>query len=403
MKKIVIVGGGQAAASLAVKLRSESFNCSISIICKEPHPPYQRPPLSKKYLLGELSIDRLYLRPKSFYREQNIHLYLGKTVTRIDRKNKQVHFDNSALDYDDLALTIGSQPRLLPEGFGGHLEKVFALRGLADVAKLAPEFKFGQKVLIIGGGYIGLEAAAVAAQSGLDVTVVEMAERILQRVSAPQTSNFFRKLHQSHRVQIKEGVALKRLKGNHDVVSSAIFSDGTEVDIDFAIVGIGIHPVTDIAEDAGLECSNGISVNQMGQTSDPAIWAAGDCCSFPYNGGRLRLESVPHAIDQGELVARNITGAQLAYCPNPWFWSDQYDIKLQIAGLNNGFNQVVTRPTNKNTVSFWYYKDEQLIAVDAMNDPRAYMVGKRLIDAGKTAPKDFIKDVSFELKNLLRT
>ena len=403
MRKIVIVGGGQAAASLAIKLRGEHFKGSIDIVCKEPHPPYQRPPLSKKYLLGELSIDRLYLRPKNFYLENNISLYLGKEVTQIDRENKRIYFNGGVLDYDDLALTIGSQPRLLPEDIGGQLGKVFAIRDLADVDRLAPEFKSGQRLLVIGGGYIGLEAAAVAAQKGLNVTLVEMAERILQRVAAPQTAAYFRMLHQSHCVDVKEGVGLKRLKGKNAVVSSAVLSDGTELDVDFAIVGVGIYPVTDIAEAAGLVCSNGIEVDQMGKTSDPAIWAAGDCCSFPFNGGRLRLESVPHAIDQAEIIAQNILGARLLYNPKPWFWSDQYDVKLQITGLSEGFNQVIARQTNAKSVSFWYYKDDRLIAVDAMNDPRSYMVGKRLIEAGKTASAKFITDLSFDLKNLLRT
>ena len=403
MRKIVIVGGGQAAASLAIKLRGEHFKGSIDIVCKEPHPPYQRPPLSKKYLLGELSIDRLYLRPKNFYLENNISLYLGKEVTQIDRENKRIYFNGGVLDYDDLALTIGSQPRLLPEDIGGQLGKVFAIRDLADVDRLAPEFKSGQRLLVIGGGYIGLEAAAVAAQKGLNVTLVEMAERILQRVAAPQTAAYFRMLHQSHCVDVKEGVGLKRLKGKNAEVSSAVLSDGTELDVDFAIVGVGIYPVTDIAEAAGLVCSNGIEVDQMGKTSDPAIWAAGDCCSFPFNGGRLRLESVPHAIDQAEIIAQNILGARLLYNPKPWFWSDQYDVKLQITGLSEGFNQVIARQTNAKSVSFWYYKDDRLIAVDAMNDPRSYMVGKRLIEAGKTASAKCITDLSFDLKNLLRT
>ena len=402
MKKVVIVGGGQAAASLAAKLRSEKFAGSIAMVCKEAHPPYQRPPLSKKYLLGELSLDRLYLRPVSFYEDQDITLYLGKTVDLIDPSKKQVMFGDDSLEYDDLVLALGSEPRRLSEKIGGELGKVFTLRNLADVDALAPEFSEGKRVLIIGGGYIGLEAAAVAAQRGLNVTLVEMANRILQRVAAPQTSDYFRTLHASHGVEIKEGVSLVKLMGNDGVVSRAELSDGTKLEIDFAIVGVGVFPVTDIAADAGLSISDGISVNSLGRTSDPSIWAVGDCCSFPYKTGKLRLESVPHAIDQAESVAQNIMGAKVDYVTKPWFWSDQYDVKLQITGLNSGFDEVITRLTNEISISFWYYRENHLIAVDAMNDPRAYMVAKRLIDAGKTADASIVADPKADLRGLLQ-
>ena len=402
MKKVVIVGGGQAAASLAAKLRSEKFKGSIAIVCKEAHPPYQRPPLSKKYLLGEIPLDRLYLRPLSFYEDQQITLHLGKAVDLIDPAKKQVIFGGDSLEYDDLVLALGSEPRRLPKKIGGQLGKVFTVRDLADVDTLAPEFGERKRVLIIGGGYIGLEAAAVAAQRGLNVTLVEMANRILQRVAAPQTSDYFRTLHASHGVEIKEGVSLLKLTGNDGVVSGAELSDGTMLEIDFAIVGVGIFPVTDIAKDAGLSISDGITVNALGQTSDPSIWAVGDCCCFPYNKGEMRLESVPHAIDQAESVAQNIMGANVDYVPKPWFWSDQYNVKLQITGLNSGFDEVITRLTNETCISFWYYKANHLISVDAMNDPRAYMVAKRLIEAGKTADASIVADPRSDLRVLLQ-
>tara|TARA_Y100001934_G_scaffold277508_1_gene376483 strand:+ start:2955 stop:4166 length:1212 start_codon:yes stop_codon:yes gene_type:complete len=402
MEKVVIVGGGQAAASAAAKLRSQRFEGSITIICKEPHPPYQRPPLSKKYLLGEMTVDRLYLRPLGFYEDQKITLHLESIADQIDRNEKQVYVGDTAFDYDALILTLGSQPRVLPKEIGGQLEKVFTVRDLADVDGLAPEFTAKRRVLIIGGGYIGLEAAAVAAQRGLQVTLVEAADRILQRVAAPQTSDFFRHLHISNGVEIKEGVSVERLAGDNGTVCAAILSDGTHIDTDFVIVGVGITPVTDIAMRSGLAVSDGITVNALGQTTDPNIWAAGDCCSFPYQSGMLRLESVPHAIDQAELIAENILGANFSYIPKPWFWSDQYDVKLQIIGLNTGFNDVVTRPNNEKSVSFWYYQEDQLIAVDAMNDPRAYMVAKRLIESGKTIPQKLVADPGTELKNFLK-
>ena len=269
---------------------------------------------------------------------------------------------------------------------------------------MAPEFVAGRRVLIVGGGYIGLEAAAVAARMGLDVTLVEMSTRILQRVAAPQTSDYFRALHQSHGVDIKEGIGLTQLHSVDGRVSSAALSDGSEIAVDFVIVGVGIMPQSDIAALAGLKVDNGIMVNALGQTSDPAVWAAGDCTVFPYGTGSLRLESVQNAIDQAEAVAGNILGADQAYIPQPWFWSDQYDVKLQIAGLNTGYDSVVTRaaPDDPKVVSFWYYEGDRLLAVDAMNDPRAYMVGKRLIESAKSPDPATIADPNSNLKNLLK-
>jgi 3-phenylpropionate/trans-cinnamate dioxygenase ferredoxin reductase subunit len=256
--------------------------------------------------------------------------------------------------------------------------------------------------LIVGGGYIGLEAAAVCAKRGVDVTLVEMGDRILQRVAAPETSDYFRALHQEHGVTILEGTGLDRLEGEAGQVTRAVLSDGTSVEVDFVVVGVGITPSTQLAALAGLELENGIKTDAQGRTSDPSIWSAGDCASFPYKGGRIRLESVPNAIDQAEVVAQNMMGAGKDYVATPWFWSDQYDVKLQIAGLNTGFDNVVTRAGDGRSTSFWYYKGDQLVAVDAMNDPRAYMVGKRLIDMGKTADKLVVADATADLKPLLK-
>ncbi|MEC8041157.1 MAG: FAD-dependent oxidoreductase [Pseudomonadota bacterium] len=402
MQKIVVVGAGQAGASLVAKLRSLGFEGEVTLIGAEPVLPYQRPPLSKAYLLGDMALERLYLRPESFYADNNITLRLGTEVTGIDRAAKSVQLAEGAIDYDALVLTTGSAPRHLPAAIGGALEGVHVVRGLADVDAMGPEFGEGKSVLIVGGGYIGLEAAAVAAKKGLKVTLVEMADRILQRVAAPETSDYFRALHQSHGVDILEGVGLTRLIGDTRV-SGAELSDGTTLEVDFVIVGVGISPGTDLAEAAGLEIDNGIKTDALGRTSDPAIWAAGDCASFPYRDGRLRLESVPNAIDQAECVAENLLGAEKTYVPQPWFWSDQYDVKLQIAGLNTGYDRIITRAGDKDgAMSFWYYQGDTLLAVDAANDPRAYMVGKRLIDGGKSPAPDLLADPATDLKSLLR-
>jgi 3-phenylpropionate/trans-cinnamate dioxygenase ferredoxin reductase subunit len=279
---------------------------------------------------------------------------------------------------------------------------VFVVRDLADVDAMAARFVSGARVLIVGGGYIGLEAASVAAKLGLQVTLVEMADRILQRVAAPETSDYFRALHREHGVDIREGVGLDRLLGAQ-AVTGARLSDGSELDVDFVVVGVGIAPSTGLAQNAGLALDNGIAVDARGRTSAPHVWAAGDCASFPYRGGRIRLESVPNAIDQSEVVAQNIMGANVDYVAKPWFWSDQYDVKLQIAGLNTGFSRVVTRQGAGQSVSFWYYRDAELLAVDAMNDPRGYMIGKRMIESGISPDPAVVADPSSDLKALLKT
>jgi len=400
MAHYVIIGAGQAGASLAFKLRSLGFDGQISLLGEEDTPPYQRPPLSKKYLLGELTKERLFLKPPQSYEDAHIDLRLNCTVTAIDPAAKTITADGQTLPYDQLALTTGSVPRNLPSAIGGALDGVYPVRTLTDVDAMAPAFEKGGHVLIIGGGYIGLEAAAVAAAKGLKVTLVEMADRILQRVACAQTSDYFRAMHQSHGVNICEGIGLDHLTGT-DHVDGAVLTDGSRLDIDFAIVGVGIAPASTLAEAAGLVINNGIETNAYGQTSDPSIWAAGDCANFPYQDARIRLESVPNAIGQAEVVAQNMLGGEVPYIAKPWFWSDQYDVKLQIAGLNAGYDQVITRQGDDGQ-SHWYYAEGRLIAVDAMNDPRSYMVAKRVIEAGKSIPMDAAADPAADLKAYLK-
>jgi len=387
MSHIVVIGAGQAGAALVAKLRSSGFAGDITLIGEESAPPYQRPPLSKGYLLG-------------YYAENGIALRLGQTVTAIDTRQRTVILGDDVIAYDQLALTTGSTPRRLPAAIGGDLPGVHVVRTLADVDAMAPGVTAGRRVLIVGGGYIGLEAAAVCAKNGMQVTLVEMAERILQRVACPQTSAYFRDLHAAHGVDIREGVGLTRLTGEARV-SGAVLSDGSELALDMVIVGVGIVPATGLAEAAGLDLDNGIETDAHGRTSDPHIWAAGDAASFPHKSGRIRLESVQNAIDQAECVAANMMGAGEDYRPEPWFWSDQYDTKLQIAGLNTGYNEIVTRKTG-DTLSFWYFAGESFLAVDAINDPRGYMVGKRLLSMGKSPVKAAVADPATDLKALLK-
>ena len=401
MSHVVVVGAGQAGEATVARLRAKGFDGEITLIGEETDPPYQRPPLSKAYLLGEMERERLYLRPESYYADQNITLRLGHPVEAVDREAQTLTVGGGTMSYDHLVLTTGSTPRQLPAAIGGDLDGVCVVRGLGDVDAMAPRFEAGKSVLIVGGGYIGLEAAAVASKLGLNVTLVEMANRILQRVAALETSDFFRTLHKDHGVDICESVGLDHLTGEDGKVTGAVLSDGSTLSVDFVIVGVGIVPNSTVAETAGLELENGIKTNAMGQTSDPHIWAAGDCASFPWNGSQMRLESVGNAIDQAQAVADNILGADAPYTPKPWFWSDQYDIKLQIAGLNIGYDRVVTR-ASEGSRSHWYYAEDTLLAIDAMNDPRAYMVGKRLIEAGKSPDADAVGDPDIDLKALLR-
>lgn len=400
MDHTIIIGAGQAGQSVATTLRSQKYTGKIMLIGDEPVPPYQRPPLSKAYLLGDLELSRLFLRPANFYVDAGITLMTGQTVRAIDVDAKTVTLDDQVLDYTDLVFATGAPPRRLPAAIGGDLAGVYTMRTLADADAIAPEFKNGARVLIVGGGYIGLEAAAVAAKKGLHVTLVEMSERILQRVASKETSDYFRTLHRSHGVDLRETVGLDRLNGEARVTSASL-TDGSTIDVDFAIVGVGVTPEITLAEAAGVTIENGIKTDAQGRTNQANIYAAGDCASFLYAGQQMRLESVGNAIDQGEVVAKNICGQGVDYVPKPWFWSDQYDVKLQIAGLSSGHDQTVVRD-NGTARSHWYYSAGQLIAIDAMNDPRAYMVAKRLIEAGKNADPKIVADASADLKPLLR-
>ena len=399
--RIVVVGGGQAGSAAVARLRALGHAGALTLIGEEPVPPYQRPPLSKAYLIGEMEEERLYLRPAAFYADQGIDLLTGVRVTGIDRMGQTVDLGDRSLGYEALILATGAVPRRLPAAVGGDLAGVHVLRDLADVDAMRPSFVPGARLLVVGGGYIGLEAAAVARKLGVAVTLIEMAPRILQRVAAPQTSDYIRALHQGHGVEVLEGIGLTRLTGEDGRVTGAVLSDGREVPCDFVIVGVGVVPDTALAAQAGLAVENGIATDELGRTSDPRIWAAGDCASFLWRGGRARLESVQNAIDMAEAVAANVLGAGMAYDPKPWFWSDQYDCKLQIAGLNTGYQDVVTRRAGDGT-SFWYYAGDRLLAVDAMNDPRAYMVGKRLIELGRSPDRAVIADPATELKALLK-
>ena len=401
MTGIVVIGAGQAGAALVAKLRALGHAGPVTLIGAEPVPPYQRPPLSKAYLLGEMPLERLFLRPESFYAEQGITLLTGARVRGIDPAARQVHLADRSLPYEQLALTTGAVPRRLPAALGGDLAGVHVVRSLADVDALAPAIAPGARAVIVGGGYIGLEAAAVARKRGLAVTVIEAAPRILQRVAAAETSDHVRALHRSHGVEVLEAAPLARLQGQGGHVCAAELANGRVIEADVVITGIGVDPDVALARDAGLAIDNGVATDAQGRTSAAQVWAAGDCASFPAQGGRLRLESVQNAIDQAECVAANMLGAGTSYAPVPWFWSDQFDMKLQIAGLGTGHDRLVVRRAGAGR-SHWYFAGERFLAVDAMNDPRAYMVGKRLLEAGRSPDPAILADPATDLKALLR-
>ena len=401
MGEMVIIGGGQAGYSVAAKLRILGFKGSIEIICAENSIPYQRPPLSKKFLIGEIPKERMFIRPEAFYKDNNITLRLGVKVNKIDRSTSEVLCsDNKKISYEKLFLTTGATPNLFPDKLGGKLKGTYYVRSLADIEAVVHEFKPERHLLVIGGGYIGLEIAAVARKKNLHVRLVEAENRILKRVASAQTADVFRDLHNENGVEIIEGKSISKLLGQKDTLEGAVLDDGTEILADFAVIGIGVKPCSNLASESGLKVDNGITVDCFCQTSDFNILAAGDCTNFPIGSGRLRLESVGNAIDQAESAASTALGIKNPYHAKPWFWSDQYNVKLQIAGLSSDYDQVLERK-EANAVSFWYFKNKKLIAVDAINDGRAYMVAKRLIELGESPDPLSLSDPNFDLKSLL--
>jgi len=401
--RVVIIGGGQAAFSCAAKLRALKDQRPITIICGEQTLPYQRPPLSKKYLLGEMSLDRIQLRAPEWYPENQVEVLQGIRATSVDRSAKSVTLsDGARIFYGTLVFATGSTPRPLPASVGGDLKNVFVVRDLNDADRLAVEMTAGKKLLIIGGGYIGLEAAAVARKLGLNVVLIEMADRILQRVAASETADIIRKLHQDHGVRILEKTGLTKLVGEDGRVRQAVLSTGETIDVDLVIVGIGVTPNDELARDSGLAVSNGIVVDQYTRTSDPDIYAAGDCASQEWKGTRIRLKSVQNAVDQADCVASIIAGGTEPYQPKPWFWSDQYDVKLQIAGFNMGYDETLVRAGGKEgSYSVWYFAKGELIAVDAINEARAYLTGKKLLELGINPDRKVLADPESDLKVLL--
>jgi 3-phenylpropionate/trans-cinnamate dioxygenase ferredoxin reductase subunit len=403
ISSILIIGGGQAGAQAIDTLRREGFSGRLVLIGDELGLPYQRPPLSKKYLSGEMAADRLLFRHQSFYDEHRVELKLGRRAERLDAAARQVELaDGEKLSYDRLLLCLGAESRRLTCP-GATLQGVHYLRGLADVPPIQAGFKPGARVVIIGGGYIGLETAATCRKMGCEVTVLEMADRIMNRVVAPSVSHYFAQEHQTHGVNIVCDMRVVRLEGEARA-ERVVCADGSSHAADLVIVGVGAVATTELASGAGLACDNGIVVDEYCRTSDPSIYAAGDCTNHPspHFGRRVRLESVDNAFEQAKTAALNLLDRPVAHDRVPWFWSDQFDNKLLIVGLSQDYDRQVLRgdPASRS-FSVCYLKGRELLAVEAINHSKDYMAARKLIAERTLLNPEKLADCGFALKEAI--
>lgn len=398
----IIIGASHAAAQLVSSLRQEGWEGKISLIGDEPNLPYHRPPLSKAFFVGEKTEDELLIRAADFYEKNKVDLLLGSRVTQIDRDAKKITLEDGAeISYTKLALTTGARVRKIPFT-GSELAGVFYMRDLNDVKQTHKFTGPGKSAVIIGGGYIGLETAASLRKIGMKVTVIEAMSRVLQRVTAPEVSAFYTRIHTEEGVDIRTEAGVDAIVGEKHVEGVRL-ADGSTVAADLVIIGVGVIPNIELAEAAGLTIDNGIAVNEFATTNDPDIVAAGDCTNHynPIYDRKLRLESVQNATDQAKIAAKSICGKPEAYNALPWFWSDQYDLKLQIAGLSQGFDEVIIRGDSEQGRSFaaFYFCEGRFIAVDAINRPKEFMMSKRALTAGQTADPLKLADESIEIKD----
>lgn len=397
----VIVGASHAGAQLALSLRRDGWEGSIVLIGEEDHLPYHRPPLSKDYLSGSKSFESILIRKDAAYEKAGVDVRLGVRVEAIDRQAKSLALSNGeTLAYDKLALAIGARVRTIPVP-GLDKAGVHGLRTVKDIEEIQRSASGKQRAVIIGGGYIGLETAASLRKMGLGVTVLEMLPRVLARVTAPEVSAFYTRVHGEEGVEIITEASVAEIVGDRKVTAVRC-ADGAEYPADLVILGTGIVPNIELAETAGLEVGNGIIVDEFARTSDPDIVAAGDCTFHPsaLYGGDVRLESVQNATDQAKTASATICGRLEPYEALPWFWSDQFDLKLQIAGLSQGYDNIVVRGDIAGSRSFsaWYFAGEKLLAVDAVNDTRSFMLAKKLLAGRMPVDKSIVADPEADLK-----
>jgi 3-phenylpropionate/trans-cinnamate dioxygenase ferredoxin reductase subunit len=398
--QIVIIGAGQAAAQAIATLASEGYAGNLTLVGDEAYPPYQRPPLSKAYMAGDFARERLFLKPESFYAETHCELRLGVAARAIVRRKKEVLLsDGASIPYDRLLIATGARARPLPIP-RAELPGVYYLRGIDDSDALRDQLKPGARLAVVGGGYIGLEVAAVARKHGADVVVIEAAERLMVRTASPQISAFYRELHESHGVRICLDTAASAIEG--EARARAVLTSAGRVEADFIVAGIGVVPNCELALEAGVVCDNGIAVDELARTSDPDIFAAGDCTCHPsFYGARVRLESVQNAIDQAKHAALAMMDKATPYREVPWFWSDQYDIKLQIAGLVRPGDVAVLRgnPASRK-FSVFHLRDGIVAGVEAVNAAPDYIVGRKLIAAQARVAPERLADGSIPAKQL---
>ncbi len=404
----IIVGAGHGSGQAVLSLRQLGFEGNIILIGEEPYYPYQRPPLSKDFLAGKIGVDRVEFKPPEFYADEagKADVRLNTRVTAIDKDAKTVTTEGGeTLSFDHLIITTGSRVRRLDFLPGADLDGVGYLRGIDDVELIRKHFGSGKKAVIVGAGYIGLEVAAVAAKNGLDVTVLEMEDRVLARVTAPVVSQFYHDEHVAAGVKIEYGVKVTGFEGEGGKVQRVLTEGGQTFDADLVVIGVGIIPNVELAEEAGITCDNGILVDELTRTSAPNIYAAGDCTNHPnaHYGRNLRLESVHNALEQAKTAAGMICGKEVPYQQIPWFWSNQYDLQLQTVGLLQGYDDVVLRgdPKERSFAAF-YLKDGEIIAVDAINAGREFMAAKRMIPARKKVDPARLADTDISVKELMQ-
>lgn len=405
---VLIVGASQAGAQLAASLREFGATCPITLVGAEEHLPYQRPPLSKAFLKGSADADSLQLRAASFYADNDINVVTGEWIASIKLDTDDPVAGGTAtsasgrtFDFHQLALTVGGAPRRLPVP-GGDLDNVFYLRNLADATALKSSLEAAQRVVVVGGGFVGLEAAAVANGLGKQVVVVEALDRLMARAVAPAVSEFYRAAHERRGVRVLLDTGVVGLTGD-GTVTGVELSDGTALPADVVLVGIGLVAHTELADQLGLDVqAGGIVIDEHARTNVPGVFAAGDCTVLRSAGGLLRIESVGNAIAQGRAAAATMAGVHDPLSAVPWFWSDQGDLKLQIAGLSTGYDDVVLRgQPETEQFSALYYRGEQLIAIDSVNAPRDYMAVRKILEAGGNVPRAAADDVAVQLKSFL--
>ena len=403
-ERIVIVGAGQAAVQAVDTLRRRGFTGKLTLIGEEPWAPYQRPPLSKKYLAGALERERLLIRPLGFYADHGIATHFGRPVADLAPQARHVRLDDGVvIPFDALLLATGSHPRRLAVP-GAELGGVYYLRSIADADRIRADCKAGGRLVIVGGGYIGLETAATARELGMEVTVLEMAERVMNRVTCPEVSAFYQAEHERHGVRIRchEQVRALHADARTGRVQSVLTESGAEYPADLVIVGVGVAPADELARAAGLECENGIVTEAHCRSSHEAIYAAGDCASHLSRqyGRHLRLESVDNAFEQGTTVALNLMGNETLHDKLPWFWSDQFDLKLVIVGIAQGYDTVVMRGSPAaRSFSACYLRAGELVAIDSVNQPRDQMAARKLIALHARPHPDKLADAGVALKD----